>query len=110
MALAALHVEALPRSAVLKALPDEGASGKRVSGSAADGTLRGLVGALLPRRQPVAADGAAVIAEGRSKPGDHVDLRAEMDLLVVISNCPERDNPAAGGSPTPIRAVVYTPA
>ena len=58
---------------------------------------------------PVAADGAVAIAEGRSQPGDHVDLRAEMDLLVVISNCPETDNLAAGGRPTPVRAVVYTP-
>ncbi len=58
---------------------------------------------------PVTADGALAIAEGFSKPGDHVDLRAEMDLLVVISNCPETDNPAAGGQPTPVRAIVYTP-
>jgi urea carboxylase-associated protein 1 len=58
---------------------------------------------------PVAADGAVAIAEGRSKPGDYVDLRAEMDLLVVISNCPETDNLAAGGAPTPVRALVYTP-
>ena len=33
-----------------------------------------------------------------------------MDLLVVISNCPERDNLAAGGEPTPVRAIVYSPA
>ena len=58
---------------------------------------------------PVEADGAVAIAEGLSKPGDYVDLRAEMDLLVVISNCPERDNQAAGFEPTPIRAIVYTP-
>ncbi len=58
---------------------------------------------------PVAADGALAIAEGRSKPGDYVELRAEMEVLVVISNCPERDNPAAGGEPTPVRAIVYTP-
>ncbi|MGH6898514.1 MAG: DUF1989 domain-containing protein [Geminicoccaceae bacterium] len=57
---------------------------------------------------PVEADGAVAIAEGRSKPGDYVDLRAEMDLLVVISNCPERDNPAAGFKPTPVRAIVYS--
>jgi hypothetical protein len=59
---------------------------------------------------PVEADGAVAIAAGRSKPADYVDLRAEMDLLVVISNCPERDNPAAGFKPTPVRAVVYSPA
>ena len=58
---------------------------------------------------PVEASGAVAIAEGRSKPGDYVDLRAEMDLLVVISNCPERDNLAAGGEPTPVRAIVYSP-
>ena len=58
---------------------------------------------------PVAADGALAIAEGLSKAGDFVELRAEMDLLVVISNCPERDNQAAGGEPTPVRAIVYTP-
>ena len=58
---------------------------------------------------PVEADGAVAIAEGISKPGDYVDLRAEMDLLVVISNCPERDNLAAGFEPTPVRAMVYSP-
>ncbi len=58
---------------------------------------------------PVAADGAVAIADGRSKAGDYVELRAEMDLLVVISNCPETDNLAAGGAPTPVRAIVYTP-
>jgi urea carboxylase-associated protein 1 len=58
---------------------------------------------------PVAADGAMAIAEGLSKPGDYVDLRAEMDVLVAISNCPERGNPAAGFEPTPVRVIVYTP-
>ena len=58
---------------------------------------------------PVAADGAVAIVEGKSRPGDHVDLRAEMDVLVVLSNCPETDNAATGAEPTPIRAVVYTP-
>ncbi len=59
---------------------------------------------------PVETSGAVAIAEGRSKPGDYLDLRAEMDVLVVISNCPERDNLAAGGEPTPVRAIVYSPA
>ncbi len=56
---------------------------------------------------PVGADGAAEILDGQSKPGDYVDLRAEMDLIVVISNCPQELNPAAGGGPTPVRAVVW---
>lgn len=58
---------------------------------------------------PVAADGAMAITEGPSKPGDHVDLRAEMDLLVAISNCPQVNNPACGYNPTPVRAIVYRP-
>lgn len=58
---------------------------------------------------PVAANGEVAIAEGLSKPGDFVDLRAEMDLLAVLSNCPESLNHATGFQPTPIRAIVYAP-
>ncbi|MDH3472952.1 MAG: urea carboxylase-associated family protein [Rhodospirillales bacterium] len=57
---------------------------------------------------PVAADGSAQIVASRSRPGDYVDLRAEMDLIAVLSNCPEALNPATGaGGPTPIRVVRY---
>ncbi len=59
---------------------------------------------------PVREDGEIAIADGLSKPGDYVDLMAERDVLVIISNCPERDNAAAGYEPTPVRAIVYTPA
>ena len=54
-------------------------------------------------RVPVAADGRAEIVDGASRPGDHVELRAEMRVLAVLSNCPEALNPAAGGGPSPIR-------
>ena len=60
-------------------------------------------------RVPVARDGTAAIVDGLSRPGDYVDLRAEMDVLVVLSNCPEALNPATGGQPTPIRAVIWAP-
>ena len=57
---------------------------------------------------PVNADGDAEIKPSLSKPGDYVDLRAEMDVLAVLSNCPEALNPATGASgPSPIRAIVY---
>jgi urea carboxylase-associated protein 1 len=59
---------------------------------------------------PVEADGKMAIVEGRSKPGDFVDLRAEMNVLAVLSNCPQIYNPACGGKPTPIRVVVSNPA
>ena len=58
-------------------------------------------------RVPVAADGAAGIVDSDSRAGDFVYLRAEMDVLVVISNCPEALNPATGGRPTAVRAVVH---
>jgi len=55
---------------------------------------------------PVGLDGAMAIAEGLSKPGDYVDLRAEMDVLAVISNCSQTRNPCNGFNPTPIRVIV----
>ncbi len=58
---------------------------------------------------PVGADGKVAIAEGLSKPGDHVDLRCERDVIVVISNCPQEHNPCSGGRPTPIRLTVWQP-
>lgn len=60
-------------------------------------------------RVPVDGDGKAAIVDGISKPGDYVDLRAEMDVLAVLSNCPEALNPATGSGPTPIRAIIYRP-
>lgn len=56
---------------------------------------------------PVGDDGHVEITEGQSRPGDFVDLRAEMDVIAVLSNCPQELNPAAGDAPTPIRAIVY---
>ena len=55
---------------------------------------------------PVGPDGAMAIADGLSKPGDHVDLRAEVDVLAVLSNCPQTRNPCNGFNPTPIRVIV----
>ena len=58
---------------------------------------------------PVEANGHVAIADGISKPGDYVDLRAEKEVLVVISNCPQEFNPCSGGNPTPIRLTVWQP-
>ena len=58
---------------------------------------------------PVRADGAAAIEEGISEPGDFVDLRAEKDVLVVMSNCPQFYNPCSGWNPTPIRVIQWRP-
>jgi uncharacterized protein len=58
---------------------------------------------------PVDAEGHIAIAEGISKPGDLVDLRADKDVIVVISNCPQEHNPCSGGKPTPIRLTIRRP-
>lgn len=55
---------------------------------------------------PVGPDGHAEIVEGRSRAGDFVELRAEMPVLAVLSNCPQELNPAAGGGPSPIRVLL----
>jgi urea carboxylase-associated protein 1 len=47
-------------------------------------------------RVPVAEDGHVAIVDGISKPGDYVDLRADMNVLAVLSNCPQALNPATG--------------
>jgi len=58
---------------------------------------------------PVEADGTLGIVDGISAPGLHVDLRAETDVLVVVSNCPQVNNPCNGFDPTPVRMVVTAP-
>lgn len=58
---------------------------------------------------PVEPNGGMALAEGFSRPGDFVDLRAEMDVLAVVSNCPQTRNPVNAFNPTPIRLVVWEP-
>ena len=55
---------------------------------------------------PVGDDGTLGIIDGISAPGLSVDVRAEIDVLVVISNCPQINNPCNGFDPTPIKLVV----
>jgi len=59
---------------------------------------------------PVAADGAAVNVYGHSTAGNYVDLRAERDVLAVLSNCPQMHNPCNAYKLTPIRAIIWRPA
>jgi len=55
---------------------------------------------------PVEPDGSLGIVDGISAPGLTVDLRAEMDVIVVVSNCPQINNPCNGFNPTPVRMIV----
>ncbi|ONI88589.1 urea carboxylase [Actinosynnema sp. ALI-1.44] len=55
---------------------------------------------------PVEQDGTLGIVDGISAPGMEVQLRAETDTLVIVSNCPQINNPCNGFDPTPVRMVV----
>ncbi|MGW4367813.1 urea amidolyase associated protein UAAP2 [Nocardia takedensis] len=55
---------------------------------------------------PVETDGTLGIVDGLSAPGKSVTLRAEIDTLVLVSNCPQINNPCNGFDPTPVRMVV----
>ncbi|HEY0216664.1 MAG TPA: urea amidolyase associated protein UAAP2 [Cellulomonas sp.] len=59
---------------------------------------------------PVEADGSLGIVDGISRPGLSLTLRAERDVLVLVSNCPQVNNPCNGFDPTPVRMVVTEPA
>jgi urea carboxylase-associated protein 1 len=54
---------------------------------------------------PVTATGGLTFADGISAAGRHVELRAMMDILVLISNCPQLNNPCNGWNPTPVRVL-----
>ena len=55
---------------------------------------------------PVLDDGAAGVAEAAIKPGSLVKLRAECNVLAVLSNCPQMHNPCNGYKPTPIEVWI----
>ncbi len=56
---------------------------------------------------PVTPEGHLSFADGISGAGKYVELRAEMDVVVLISNCPQLNNPCNGYNPTPIRLLVW---
>jgi urea carboxylase-associated protein 1 len=56
---------------------------------------------------PVTPDGGLSFQDGVSGPGRYVEMRAEMDVMVLISNCPQLNNPCNGYDPTPIRVLVW---
>ena len=58
---------------------------------------------------PVTADGGLSFEDGVSGPGKYVELRAEMDVWVLVSNCPQLNNPCNAYNPTPIQLIVWDP-
>ena len=99
--------------------PNHGDEGGSPSKTTPHGDSTGEADAWSPHHdnfQPLHSDGATVIEDtvvearlpwsGRVNRGDYLVL-VDMDVLAVISNCPEALNPAAGGNPTPVRAIRY---
>ena len=56
---------------------------------------------------PVSATGDLHFADGISGAGKYVEMRAEIDVLVLISNCPQLNNPCNAYDPTPIRLLIW---
>ena len=55
---------------------------------------------------PILEDGSAGVANAEPKLNSHVSLRAETDVLAVLSNCPQMHNPCNGYNPSPIKVTV----
>lgn len=56
---------------------------------------------------PVTCEGGLTFEDGISAPGKYVEMRATMDIVVLISNCPQLNNPCNGYNPTPIEYLVW---
>lgn len=56
---------------------------------------------------PVTPGGGLTFADGVSGAGKYVEMRADMDVTVLISNCPQLNNPCNAYNPTPVRCLVW---
>ncbi|MHB0920035.1 MAG: urea carboxylase [Thiomonas sp. 13-66-29] len=56
---------------------------------------------------PVTPTGGLEFADGVSAPGKYVEMRAAMDVLCLISNCPQLNNPCNAYNPTPVRLLIW---
>jgi len=56
---------------------------------------------------PVTPEGRLTFEDGISEPGKYVEMRAEMDVLALISNCPQLNNPCNAYNPTPVEVLIW---
>jgi urea carboxylase-associated protein 1 len=56
---------------------------------------------------PVTPAGQLSFADGISAPGRYVEMRAAMDVVCLISNCPQLNNPCNGWNPTPVEVLIF---
>ena len=57
---------------------------------------------------PVTPDGELTFADGVSAPGKYVEMVAAMNVIVLISNCPQLNNPCNAYNPTPIELLIWS--
>ena len=58
---------------------------------------------------PVTPEGKLTFEDGISEPGKYVELRAEIDVLALIGNCPQLNNPCNAYNPTPVEVLIWDP-
>jgi len=56
---------------------------------------------------PVTPEGKLTFEDGISAPGRYVEMRAEMDVIALISNCPQLNNPCNAYNPTPVQVLIW---
>lgn len=56
---------------------------------------------------PIDSSGDFTVDDGISAPGNHVEITMDTDVLFVISNCPQVNNPCNGFNPTPIKVMIW---
>lgn len=56
---------------------------------------------------PVTAEGGLTFADGISGAGKYVELKAHMDVIVLMSNCPQLNNPCNAYNPTPVEVIIW---
>ncbi len=56
---------------------------------------------------PVTPEGGLTFADGISEPGKYVEVQAAMDVIVLVSNCPQLNNPCNAYNPTPVEMLVW---
>ena len=56
---------------------------------------------------PLDAEGRLNFADGISSPGKYIELEAMMNVIVLVSNCPQLNNPCNGYDPTPVKMIIW---
>jgi urea carboxylase-associated protein 1 len=56
---------------------------------------------------PVTPEGGLTFEDGVSAPGKYVEMKAERDVVCLISNCPQLNNPCNAYNPTPVRLLIW---